>query len=50
MVWSLDVSPDGKRLVFFDDSSKAEMSVLKNLFPAARASHGRIGAGAAALR
>jgi Tol biopolymer transport system component len=36
--WSIDVSPDGKRLVFFDDTSKAEMSVLKNLFPAARAS------------
>jgi dipeptidyl aminopeptidase/acylaminoacyl peptidase len=38
-VWSLDVSPDGKRLVFFDDSSKVEMWVVKNLFPTTKPSH-----------
>jgi Tol biopolymer transport system component len=37
-VWSLDVSPDGKRLVFFDDSGKVEMWVLKNLFAATKLS------------
>jgi dipeptidyl aminopeptidase/acylaminoacyl peptidase len=38
-LWSLDVSPDGKRLVFQDEQPKSEMWVLKNLFSAAKPAH-----------
>jgi Tol biopolymer transport system component len=38
-LWSLDVSPDGQRLVFQDEQPKSEMWVLKNLFPAVKPSH-----------
>jgi Tol biopolymer transport system component len=38
-LWSLDVSPDGRRLVFQDEQPRTEMWVLKNLISAAKPAH-----------
>ena len=36
-VWSMDLSPDGKRLAFYDDHFQRELWAVKNLFGEAKA-------------